>query len=1249
MKSATPAKRRWRWAVLGVLALFIATPFVLLRIPETEWFQRRVSDLAREKNIGLSWRSLSCSWMSGQCELSALSFENDGLRVGVDSLRLAWHWWPLFSSQVEVKSLVAKGVHVERFAAAAPDDEPSTPLSRSHEVLKTPLPIEVEKFIVEGVDVRWPIGKRRLEVTHLDVAGSAQIGVNEPTVVVALDGLGVRVIEGDVVRLDTELAMKVAASVVGDELTLTAKSDVTKSQPAWPLSNDDVLALGVKAVFADARVDVELNELSALSGAVVGHANASIPDEGAPRIDDAKLTAELDSLLPLLRLFEPTIGLEDATLHAETQGDELKAKFHARQLGALGSEVKDVELTAAGKASELTARLTANTVSAGPARATNLVVDATKTLDDINATATVKSLVVDGDAQTSVAPSSLTLKATLGDQTTLQVSGAPGVVKVTAGGLVIDVHPAPLIIDAALDAELRLIHAEAKLPLRDISAANDTGRIRIDSMTHTLSVDGDPRDEAKVEVALGLANITGRRDDSSLTVSNVDLSGVAKLKQWKPEHIEGAVTHSGLHTLTEPGRITYSLDTRPGELDALIEGTLPPLTVHATAKKRGQSVHGTALASATSLGVLAPLIPGDIALDPSTLGFKFDGTVDMPDTSRPTELSLDANFTMPKLVVHRDARRISVDALGFHLTHRHADKVDRGKAKLRLERPSVEEATIDGAVESHLAVELDRSRGLGSLKLTLDAKKERTLALELGLRREKDGRLHHDLDVDVSHLGVWAPLVGELSATPPGLMLEKLTAHLVSHGDTLGLLDADFMPAHEWKASSDTTFHADLDVRNIVHHVDGEETKAPHVNMRIDAGVLHGALKMAAKLEVPTVEVDIGTQHLALTGVHQKLSMHSETDPDAGLLHIDLDGTIDELEQNLWPPWQPSAVHLNIDGNVDRLAELNIEKFLLESPNAGTKLEFSNKFRAEGASDDGQRLRLQGKLTQDLSKLDGAPRTFMGQGVVAVGLRMQSADLSTFRVRGKVELADAGVQLPAQHLVAEGATGVIPFEEAFTVDATRGVQLVVAADPSAFARARAAELQPFLSQDGSLTLRRVQWKDIELAPVVASIAIEPNRFALYKLKAERGRARISGQLFVDFRPGEEVVNFRGTLTGLERKGAATPLDANAAFTFVPRRLEIDGRVQVVRTSKEHLLDLLDVIDPHREVGSLNTVRNAMAFGYPREAQIDFADGLLSMDIAFGGLAGLFELGTVRGVSLGPFFNRYVAPALRSSP
>jgi translocation and assembly module TamB len=293
----------------------------------------------------------------------------------------------------------------------------------------------------------------------------------------------------------------------------------------------------------------------------------------------------------------------------------------------------------------------------------------------------------------------------------------------------------------------------------------------------------------------------------------------------------------------------------------------------------------------------------------------------------------------------------------------------------------------------------------------------------------------------------------------------------------------------------------------------------------------------------------------------------------------------------------------------------------------------------------GQRFLLDGSLRQDLSRLDGDAAAFRGRGVVTLPFLVDSADQQLFRVRGRLQLDQVSASLPGSDLAIEEASGAASLEEAITFDPQSGLALVPSTDQRVFARARYQDLQPFLASDALITAKRVRFGDVELAPVVTSLEVQRNRFSLNKLKAQRGAALLSGQVFLDYQPGNRAVTFRGAVTGLTREGATVPLDANAAVSFSLDRLEVDGRVQVVRTSREHVLDLLDVLDPHKEVASLNRLRMALGWGYPRQLRLDFHDGLLAMDVELGGLGALFDLGTLRGIALGPFITRYLAPHL----
>jgi translocation and assembly module TamB len=200
-------------------------------------------------------------------------------------------------------------------------------------------------------------------------------------------------------------------------------------------------------------------------------------------------------------------------------------------------------------------------------------------------------------------------------------------------------------------------------------------------------------------------------------------------------------------------------------------------------------------------------------------------------------------------------------------------------------------------------------------------------------------------------------------------------------------------------------------------------------------------------------------------------------------------------------------------------------------------------------------------------------------------------------------------------------------------------------DRNIFARVRFHDIQPFLSRGNLLQLQRVVWKDIKAGPIAGNIELHRNVFAINKLKMHLGDGSVTGQLVFDYRPGAERVKFRGNVTGVRLGQSRERVDANAAVTFCPSRLELDGRMQVLRLSERQMLEMLHVLDPFGEDASFNRVRRAMAFGHPQSVRIALSEGLLSMKVELGGLGALMSLDEVRGVPLGPFMSRHVAPRL----
>jgi translocation and assembly module TamB len=168
-----------------------------------------------------------------------------------------------------------------------------------------------------------------------------------------------------------------------------------------------------------------------------------------------------------------------------------------------------------------------------------------------------------------------------------------------------------------------------------------------------------------------------------------------------------------------------------------------------------------------------------------------------------------------------------------------------------------------------------------------------------------------------------------------------------------------------------------------------------------------------------------------------------------------------------------------------------------------------------------------------------------------------------------------------------------------------------------------------------------------VGPIAGSLQVQRNVFAVNQLKIQKGKGAIGGQLVLDYLPGAERIKFRGNATGLRLGSRKERLDGNLALVFLPATLELNGRVQILRLSRQHLLELLDLLDPFREDPSFNRLRRVLAFGHPSFVRLEMSQGLMSMKVNLGGMAALIRMDAIRGIALGPFMNRHVAPLLPS--
>ena len=254
---------------------------------------------------------------------------------------------------------------------------------------------------------------------------------------------------------------------------------------------------------------------------------------------------------------------------------------------------------------------------------------------------------------------------------------------------------------------------------------------------------------------------------------------------------------------------------------------------------------------------------------------------------------------------------------------------------------------------------------------------------------------------------------------------------------------------------------------------------------------------------------------------------------------------------------------------------------------------------------------------------------------------IESGDLNTYRVIASAELRDIVIELPQYGLLIDDLDALIPIEQ--EIATTPRVFVVRTASANAMAQKRFFDLYPFTKRESFFTVDRIQFGQETLGPMAANLQVVGSSLAMDQLHAAYRGGFITGQVLGDFSRDDARVGFRGNVTGVEATDGRGVLDANVAMTFVPSTLILEGKAQVVRISKDHLYEVLDVLDPYHEDEDLNRVRLGLKFGYPKFVLVKMDEGLMNAKIELGGLAGAVRIDEIKGIPVTPFIEQYVQP------
>jgi hypothetical protein len=681
----------------------------------------------------------------------------------------------------------------------------------------------------------------------------------------------------------------------------------------------------------------------------------------------------------------------------------------------------------------------------------------------------------------------------------------------------------------------------------------------------------------------------------------------------------------------------------------------------ATLDKSADAVAFELQAKADDLGLLPPLLP--------PLEYE------IPFASMSAELesrgSVRALFGPAPVIDHKTRVQLapfSVAGRGLKLAAEklHAQLDSRGTARrhelslaLQAEGAQVQGHAL-GAPKVALTGSVDLAWPRAELSLKSAADPDAELSLKVAYDRGA-GELHDEVSADLRSLGKLRALLPASLVDESGVDVDKLAVSLRGKGDlrsaVLGF-DKSGMPLLQKDPLAVRGQQALDFTLGEIHGSRGEDAKADvsrlELHTRLDAA--DDALRANAELDAPQVHATFAGLRCDVAELRATAAAALAT---SGAAVLNVTAAAKQIDQTAAPSYPVGG--LSLAARVDRTAEggVRLSEARLQNAAGGTTLELGGgiDLMQQVAPEEspakarewlpGRRsLSVTGTLVQDLAALNRAPDVFQGSGRVSVPFRIESGDLAVFRAVASMGLDGVSASHLPSRASVKGVQGRVTILQDFLLDPVQGVVRLTDATLNAYSKLRFADHQPFLSRDDFVAVESASYAGHSFGPLAANLRIDRNVVSLDQLEMQLLGGKVTGQLIALEAGPDTSLAFRGDVTGMTPAGTTDRLDANAAFSFLPEKLELEGRVEIVRIGKQNLLDLLDVWDPYHAIVSANRARLGLKFGYPKQVRLLFRQGFASLGVELGGLAGAVSIEEIRGIPLGPMLQRYAGPYLR---
>lgn len=555
--------------------------------------------------------------------------------------------------------------------------------------------------------------------------------------------------------------------------------------------------------------------------------------------------------------------------------------------------------------------------------------------------------------------------------------------------------------------------------------------------------------------------------------------------------------------------------------------------------------------------------------------------------------------------------------------------------------------TLDGGPPSDdrlkASAALDRRRPSLHFQIASDGRVAANASGALSFDRGRRA-VHYDVQGRLARLASLTPLAAKVHGLE-AFDLSQLDVGVSARGEVRGVLAAvtgdgtiQLEPAPARTASIDGS--ADLRVAHFRWARDDTAILAPSLAWHGEMRTTGSRRVLDGRLHAGTLHVEVGSHDVDVDGIEdaQSVSLAGDlTDPDVELTQK---LAIRAVGQDLVPGYPLGDLTLALSATRTPDGTVHIASSRLTNGRAASALAIEGNVEL-GA---GRRtLALETSLTQDLARASTIPERFRGRGKLSVQATVDSPDLTRYVVRALVKGEDVDVTLPRSGIDLQAANGEVPVTLALQVSED-GVALERSDEGSPYSMLRFEDQHPLLAHSGFLSIARLETPYVSIAPLVGNLEIERNVVSLRQFEMGVRGGTITGQCGLDWDGPRSTLELHVRASGVQ-SSHGEPFDGNISVVVSAADHTIEGRAEVLRIGKRHLLDLLDLQDPLHLDPSINRIRSALVFGYPDHLRLVFDHGFASAHLELGGLARFVSIGDLRGIPMGPIIDKVVAPIL----